>query len=245
MTTVSPTAKGRQHPGPPLGAPAVAFVVLFGASLVTGAVLGTGSVPSPFARPGVIQDHFAQSHTASQVSGFLQLGAAIMLMLFSAVLLSRLQFLAPNAPGPVIAGVGGIVASVFLAIAALLQWVLGRPGMTDDPAVARTVQYLSSLCGGPAHTAALGICVLGMAVTCWFLNRLPRWMPVAGIGVAVLAALSVAALLAPTLAVLVPVGRFAGMVWLVVVALLIPRDRAARSRPAPATGRSDAPAATL
>ena len=243
MTSVSQTAKGKQHPGPPLGAPAAAFVLLFGASLVTGPVLGTGSLPSPFSSPDAVQRYFAHGQTASQVNGFLQLAAAIMLTLFSAVLLSRLQFLAPNAPGPAIAGVGGVVASVFLAIAGLLQWVLGRPGMTDDPAVVRTVHYLLFLCGGPAHTAALGICVLGMAITCWFLNRLPRWVAVAGIVIAVLAVLSAATLLVPGPAVLMSIGRFAGMVWLVVVALLVPRERAARRRPAVAAGHGDVHAA--
>jgi hypothetical protein len=114
MTNMPQTSRGRRHPGPPLGAPVIAFAVLFVASLVIGPMLGAGTIPSPFSSPSVIQHYFAASHTASQVNGFLQVVAGIMLSLFGAILLSRLQFLAPNAPGPTIAGVGGILASAVL-----------------------------------------------------------------------------------------------------------------------------------
>ncbi|HEY9388459.1 MAG TPA: hypothetical protein VIR27_01660 [Mycobacteriales bacterium] len=232
---------GPRHPGPPLAAPAVAFAVLFVATLVIEPVLGSGSVPSPFSSPEIVEHHYATSHLASQINGFLLFLSAIWLALFSAVALSRLDYLAPNAPGPTIGAVGGIVASVLLAVSAMVRWMLSRPDITDEPALVRVLAYLMFLCGGPAHTAALGVLVFGMAITSWFLRRLPRWLSVVGFVVAAVAVLSSLTLLAPEVAPLVEVGRFTAMAWLVVMGALLPRTRAARRsvparQPVPAHG---------
>lgn len=220
--------KGREHPGPPLSAPAIGFVLFFLASLIIGPLVGHGATPSPFSSPDVIQHYFATNTTASQVNGFLQLGSGFMLLLFSGILLSRLQFLAPNAPGPTLASVGGIAAAILMMVNGAIQWVLGQPGMTDQPVLVRALQYLFFICGGPAHTAALGVLVLGMAATSWFLNRQPRWLVIAGIVIGTIAVLSVITMLAPAAAPLIPIGRFTGMLWIVVMSLLTPRDRGAR-----------------
>ncbi|HEX5493767.1 MAG TPA: DUF4386 domain-containing protein [Mycobacteriales bacterium] len=224
--------KGSQHPGPPLAAPATAFAVLFIATLVVSPLLGSGSLPSPFAGPAVIQHYFSTSHHASEVNGFLMFLSAVSLALFSAIALSRLDYLAPNAPGPAIGGVSGIVASVFLAVSAMIQWVLSRPAVTDEPALVRALQYLMFLSGGPAHTAALGFMVFGIAITSWFLRRLPRWLSVVGIVIAAVAVLSTVTMVASGLAPLVPIGRFAAMAWTVLMSVLLPRNRAPRRQAA-------------
>ncbi|HEY9475957.1 MAG TPA: hypothetical protein VIS06_19165, partial [Mycobacteriales bacterium] len=226
-------ARGPRHPGPPLAMPAIACTVLFVAALVVGPALGSGSVPSPFSSPEVVGHYYSASHLASQVDGFLLFLSAVWLALFSAVALSRLDYLAPNAPGPTIAGVSGIVASVFLAISALIRSVLSLPTVTDQPVLVHALAYLMFLTGGPAHTVTLGLLVFGIAITSWFLGRLPRWLSVVGFVIAAIAVLSSLTMLTAAAVPLVPIGRFAAMVWIVAMSALLPRTRAAR-RPAPA-----------
>jgi hypothetical protein len=240
MTTSAQPKRGRgaQHPGPPLGAPATLSVALFVASLFTGPLLGSGSLPSPFSSPAVIQHHFSTSATASQVGGFLLLISAIALAIFTAITWSRLDYLGPNAPGPAICGIGGILASLFLAISALIQWSLSRPSVIDQPTLVRALQYLMFLFGGPAHTIALGLLVFGIAITTRYLHRVPEWLPVVGMVIAVISILSTVTLLVPALAPLIPLGRFTALAWIIAMAALIPRNRAGRGATAGRASRT-------
>lgn len=216
------------HPGPPLAAPAIAFVVTFLASILIGPISGAGAVPSPFAAPATIERYFTDHHTITAISGSLMLLSAIPLLILSAITFSRLDFLAPNAPGPAIAGFGGLAASTMLMASALFGWTLSRDVVTDQPGLAHTVDYLMFLTGGPAHTAALGVMILGLAVTTLFIARTPRWLSVIGIGLAVLDVLCLVSLAVEEAAPLIAIGRFGSLAWLVAITWLIPRDRAAR-----------------
>ena len=220
--------RGPEHPGPPLVVPAVAFAVIFVASLVVPVALGRGLLPSPFAGSNVIQNFFATSTQAVQITGFMQLLSALLLALFSAVAWSRLDYLAPNAPGPAIAGVGGMLAAIFLGLTAMFQWTLSQGAVLALSGLVRALHYLQFLFGGPAHTAGLGILVLGFAVTFWFVRRLPRWLCHVGFAIALLAMVSTLALLVPALAPLVALGRFGAILWLIAVAAQTPRTRRAR-----------------
>ncbi|WP_018681532.1 hypothetical protein [Actinokineospora enzanensis] len=236
MTTAPQEAPGRsaaRHVGPPLAAPALAFLLLFVASLVLGPILGTGPTPSPFSDPQTVQDYFTGSHTALQVNGFLQFDAAIALAVFTAVSVSRMRYLAPNVPGPVIGGIGGILASAFLGLNGLLQWTLGQAGVTDDPTLVRALQYLFFALGGPAHTAGLALLIAGIAVTALFLRAVPRWFGIVGVVIAAIGVLSLLTLLSKDVAMLIPIGRFTGMLWIVAVAFLLPRSRPRRQPEAP------------
>lgn len=224
-TRPGPARSGNRHVGPPLLAPALTFTVLFVASLILGPVLGSGAIPSPFGDPGAVLSYFQHSATASQVTGFLQFDAAISLGVFTAVAVARMRFLSPNVPGPIISGVGGVLASVFLALNGLLQWVLGQPGMTEQPVLVRALDYLFFLCGGPAHVVTLGLLIAGIAVTALFNGALPRWLGFAGVVIAALAVLSVLTMVVPAVAILLPIARFTGMIWIVATAALLPRAR--------------------
>lgn len=228
VTDRTPARSAARHVGPPLAAPALAFVGLFLLSLVLSPMLGSGSTPSPFSAPSVIEHYFTTSRTASRVNGFLQVDAAFALAVLSAVLHSRMRFLAPNVPGPVIAAAGGMIASVFLGLNGVLQWALSQPGATDQLPVVRTVQDVFFASGGPVHVAGLGLLIAGTAVTAWFLRLLPRWLCAAGVVIAAIAVLSLLALLVTGAAPLIPIGRFTGMIWLLVMAFMLPRSREQR-----------------
>jgi hypothetical protein len=225
IDTPSVDPQRRAHPGPPLIALAIVFVVLFLGSLVAGTVLAGTFFPSPFAPAQQIQDYFTTQHTAVRISAFLQFGAAVPLLIFTATASSRLRYLGVQAAGTTIALVGGILASAFLSLCALFGWVLSRPDVVNQPSLVRALHDLAFLAGGPAHVVALGLLVAGIAVTSGFAGLLPRWMAWVGVAIAVAAELSTLTLVLPAAAILLPLARFTSFVWIIAVGALLPRSR--------------------
>jgi hypothetical protein len=221
-------SRGRAHPGPPLAVPAVAFVATFVASVLAGPVLGNGTFPSPYADAGVIERYFAANQTATGVGALFLMLSATALVFLSAIAWSRLTFLAPNVPGPAIAAFGGLSAAALLGVSGSLEWVLSRSSVTSQPGLVRMLDAAVFVTGGPAHTGALGMTMLGLAVTTWFVRRTPPWLSVLGVVIAVVDIVSMLSLLSSTLMPLIPAGRFGSMIWIVAISVLLPRTRAAR-----------------
>jgi hypothetical protein len=219
---------GRAHPGPPLAVPALAFLVLFAASGLAGPLIGSGTVPSPSSHAGVVERYFAANHTATGVGAAFLLAAATALVFFSAIVWSRLTFLAPNVPGPAIAGFGGLSAAALLAVGGSEQWLLSRPAVTSQPGLVRMLDDAVFVTAGPAHTGALAMLMLGVAVTTWFVRRTPPWLSMLGVLLAVVDIASTLSLLTSTLTPLIPIGRFGSMLWIVAISVALPRTRAAR-----------------
>jgi hypothetical protein len=221
-----------EHPGPPLVAPAVTGAVTFVASVLVGPLSGAGTTPSPFDGDAIAT--YAAAHpTVLSVSALLVLLSAVAMVFLAAVVWSRLAFLAPNAPGPAIAGIGGVAAAGSLLSTSAFLWVLGQPSVADHPDLAVALHHLGFALGGPVHVASLAVLVVGIAVTTLFIGRTPRWLAVAGIALAAVDVLGSLALLDESLAVLLPVGRFLSLAWLIGICALVPRERAARGRRAP------------
>jgi len=105
-------------------------------------------------------------------------------------------------------------ASFFLAVSALIQWVLAQDGIAVSgrhrahPAPSRLrngrlldTSFRSASCS-PASPCRRGLT-----------RRLPRWMMVFGIVVAAVAELSSLGLVFPAAMVLLPLARFPALVW--------------------------------
>jgi len=103
----------------------------------------------------------------------------------------------------------------------------------------RAISTLSFLLGGPGHVVPLGLLLAGIAVPSLIIRLLPRPVAWAGLVIAVACELTALALLSPALAVLLPIGRFPALIWLVVAGVLLPRRR---SRAHSAANRVDATA---
>ncbi|WP_020495700.1 hypothetical protein [Sciscionella marina] len=217
------------HPGPPLVFPAIACALLFIAPGLLGGVLGAdGAIPSPFTTTNTVVTYFATNHAMTQLTGFLLLLSALFLGLFTAVAASRIKYLAPTAPGPTIVLAGGVIAATLLATSAVVQWSLSFTAVTDLPALTHALHYVSFALGGAGHVGALGVLILGLAVTSWYVGRVPHWLCAVGFVIAIAALGSTVSLAVTPLSVLIPLGRFAGLLWLIVVSAVIPRVRAAR-----------------
>lgn len=227
-----PRSAGRRQPGPPLLPLALISTALFVASLVVGAA-GGGPFPSPYDSAHEVTAFFAAHRTTVQVAATLQFASAVPLAILAAALSSRVRFLGfARVPGPQIAFAGGLLASGTLAVSALVQWVLSRPGVAGEDALVRALADLAFATGGPGHVVFLGLLVAGVAVPAAFGRLLPRGLVAAGLVVALVAELSTLALLSEPAAFLLPVGRFGGLVWLIAAAALLPT---ARRRTTPAT----------
>ncbi|MGW8776496.1 hypothetical protein ACWGNM_00260 [Streptomyces sp. NPDC055796] len=231
MTANAATAaetRSRRDPqaGPPLGVLAVVFTALFLAGLVLCTLLAGGDpFPSPFGSTDTVTSYFRDHTGAVRISGALQFAASVPLAIYAATVSARLHKLGVRAPGATIALAGGVLASAFLACSGLVTWVLSRPEVAAHADLVRALQYLAFGLGGPAHVVLLGLLIAGIAVPGLLAGLLPRALAVAGLTVAAVAELSTLVLLVDGAALLLPVARFTGLLWLIAAGFLLPRRR--------------------
>lgn len=226
-TTPYEFAAGREpfaYAGPPLILPASAFAALFIGSLVAGGILTGGApYPIPFGATDASLKYFAEHANAICVVAFLQFAAAIPLGVFTASVTNRLRSAGIHAAGVTIALYGGFSASFFLAVSALVQWVLAMPLVAGVAANARVLQLVVFATGGPGHVVPLGLLVAGVSVVGGLARQLARPLMYFGLGVAIVAELSTFTLLSEHAAVLLPLARFPAIVWLLWVAAVLRR----------------------
>lgn len=219
------------HRGPSLVVVASVHAALFVVGLLVATILAGASFPSPFGPRGPSDAYFAAHPGAVRALSFFQLGAAIPLAVFAATSASRLQFLGMRVAGVHIALAGGILASGCQAASACAQWVASQPGVSEIPAVTRPLHLLSFAVGGPACIACFGLLVAGVSAVAGLPGLLPRWLMLAGLGIAAVAEISVLTFVAPVFSYLLPLARFGGLAWMICVGALLPKARTAVPSP--------------
>ena len=205
---------------------AISLALLLGGLAIGVAVAGVP--PLPFAAGAAVKDFIVAHPVAIQAAAVGTFGSSVPLAIYAATASARLRQLGVTAPGATIALAGGILAAGALGLSSLLLWTLSRPEVTADEPLVRTLYYLVFLTGGPAHVVTLGLLVAGTAVPSLVFVLLPRWLSWSGIVIAALAELTTLALIWPSFAVLLPVARFSGLVWLIVAGALLPARRPRR-----------------
>lgn len=209
-----------------MGILAVVHAGLFLLALIVGFVLsGAGAFLSPFAGADAVAAHAHADWAAIRVGAMLQFGSAVPLGIYAATAFARLQRLGVRVPGPAIGFTGGLTASILLMVSAFGTYLLSRPELTSDPRLALTFSFLAFVSGGVGYVVGLGLLIAGMAVPGVILGLLPRWLAWAGLAVAALAELSFLSLAVEPLQFLIPIGRFAGIAWLIAAGFLLPLDR--------------------
>jgi len=216
-----------RHRGPNLAALSVVYTILFLASLVVTAIMTKGAhFPSPFIAPDLAQGFFATNGNAVRIAAFLQFGAAIPLGIFTATVVSRLQFLGINVAGVFITLFGGFAASLFSAISAVVQWVLTQPGVAAQAGPVTALHLLAFATGGVGYVLPFGLLLAGVSVIAWVTRMLPRWLVWLGLVLAAIAELSSLSLIVTPALFLLPIARFLGFVWIISTGFLLPRSRA-------------------
>ncbi len=221
----------QRHASPPLGILAIVLTVLFCAGLYPVTPLdGTPSFPTPFDSAQTIAAFFQLRPTAAQFCAFLQFGAAIPLGIFTATIVSRLQFLGVRAAGIHIALFGGLAAAFAEASSALGLWAIAHPGVALDAALTRALYLFFFALGGPGYSVPMGLLIAGVSVVTYFTRFVPRWISIFGLVLAVCGELSWLSLEFPQAMALIPLTRFPGFVWMIAVGFALPNTRPAAWR---------------
>ena len=216
------------HQGPPLVAVAAVHAALVVLGIVICSAMAGAAFPSPFAPRGPSDAWFAAHPAAVRVLSFFEAGAAIPLAVFTATVASRLLFLGLRVAGVHIALAGGLLSSLLEIAAACAFWTISQPGVAEIPAVTRALHLFAFAAGGPAGMASFGLLVAGASVVAGVPGLVPRWLMLFGLAISAAAELSLLTFLAPLFAWLIPLARFAGLVWMICLGVLLPKGRASR-----------------
>lgn len=223
----SPNPRVVSHPGPPLMVPALSYAVLVLAGIGCGIALAPRGVPFPLPYQPVDRAvaYVAQGGTALRWGSFFQLGSAVPLGVFAAVVVSRLRFLGVRAAGAVIALTGGIGAMVILMVSALADWALSTPGMAQSAGAVRALQLLGFAAGGPGYVVPFGLLAAGVSITAGLHRLIPRWLMWLGVVIAVCSELATFTLVTWKASIFIPVGRFVGILWMIGIAATLTRTK--------------------
>ncbi|MEA5361899.1 DUF4386 domain-containing protein [Amycolatopsis sp., V23-08] len=169
-------------------------ITAYGLFTVAGGVLGaTGTRPDSSAADVAAYD--ASHHGLIQLLALAVFGAGLSLAVWTAA-----------ARPPRLGFAGGLLASGSLLLSGLATWTAAQ-----DTAFARPFTSLAFAAGAFGFAVPLALLVAAVARTT------PRWLAITGYVIAALAALSVFGMLTSVLYPLIPVGRFGGLIWLVLV----------------------------
>ncbi|WP_348261458.1 hypothetical protein P8935_16840 [Telmatobacter sp. DSM 110680] len=219
-----------KHPGPPLSMLALLYTVLFIAGLFPVTMYGGMPYwPGPWESPAIITQFFQTQTTRVLACVFLQTGATVCLGLFTAVVVSRLQFLGVRAAGVAIALFGGFLCVFDSMAASFATWTLIRPAVASNPPILVTLNYLSYAFGGPGFSIPMGLLMAGVSVSAGLNELIPRWVMILGLFLAACGELSIFHLLSPQLLFLIPLTRFPGFIWIIAVGFALPRYRIEKS----------------
>lgn len=222
-----PRLETRRNDEPNPGILALVSFLLFVTGLVVGGIMSQGATfSSPFGSTAEVAQRFQDHWLAFRIASLFQFGSAVPLGIYAATIYARQLRLGIRVPGPGIAFYGGISASTFGAISALLVWVLSRPEITTDATLTHTLSYLSFITGGVGFVVGLGLLVAGIAVPGLILKLFPTWFAWVGLVIAALSELSFLSMVMEPFQYLLPVGRFLGMIWLIAAGFMLPRNRA-------------------
>src|SRR2546430_4349586 len=155
-----------EHRGPSLGILAIVFAVLFnlGLAFVISFSPSAPHFPGPWESAETIAAYFQAHPRDVLLCAFFQLGSAIPLGLFTATVVSRLQFLGVKVAGGHIAPFGGFMTALDTALSALVLWVIAYPGVAQDGAVGRALYYVVFAVGGGGYSMPLGLLMAGGSV---------------------------------------------------------------------------------
>ncbi|WP_345762274.1 hypothetical protein [Diaminobutyricibacter sp. McL0608] len=227
MDTAPTTPRRRSGSGGPnLGVLAVVSTALVIAGLIVAfALTGGQAFVSPFAGADAVSAYAQQNWLSIRITSMIQFGSAVPLGIFAATAYARLLRLGVRVPGPGIGFYGGITASLLLMVSALGSYVVSRPDVSSDPTVALTLTYFTFITGGVGFVTGMGLLVAGIAVPSLILGFVPRWLAWTGLVIAALSELSFLSMAIEPLQFLLPIGRFGGLLWLIAVGFLLPKDR--------------------
>jgi hypothetical protein len=217
-----------RHAGPHLGLVAIVFAALKFASLIPVSAFGFAVgikppyFPGPAAPANDIVAYFDTHRLPVLICAFFQFGATVPLGIFTATIVSRLQFLGAKAAGVHIALFGGLAVAFDSAASAFVLWAMAQIMITQDASLVRALYYLQSAFGSTGYAVPMGLLLAGISIPAGPMKLLPKWVIGLGIVLAIIGELTWFTMIVPGLGFLVPLTRFPGFVWLIAVGFLLP-----------------------
>lgn len=210
--------------GPHAGIVALVFVTLFcGGLFPVTAFGGTPYFPPPGASVTDMIAFFSTRQSAVLVCAFLQFGAAIPFGIYAATVVSQLQFLGVRAAGTNIALFGGFATAFGVLFGNGFLWTLSYPGISQDPTLVHALYRISFAIGGPGFSVPFGIFIAGVSVTAGLTRLIPRWLMWFGVAIAICGELSWFEILSLKFLPLIPLTRFPGFLWSILIGFKLPR----------------------
>lgn len=221
----------KKHKGPPLGYVALTFTLLFniGLSFVISLKGIPPYFPGPWESAATIVGYFQNQPHDVLLCAFFQFCSSIPLGIFTATVASRLIFLGSTAAGNNIALFGGFLTVFNLALSSMLMWVMAYPHVAADENMIRTLYYVVFIIGGVGYSVPLGLLIAGISVTSWFMKALPKWLTISGIVLALIGEASSFYMVSPKLLFLIPLTRFPGFIWLIIIGFKLPKSKTGRT----------------
>jgi hypothetical protein len=216
------TTEKHRRTGAPLLPPVLSYLVL---TLCAVAVPPIVAGVKPWTSDHALLEFFQHHSGAAHASAFFTLGSAIPFAVATAVATTRLRTLGLDVPGRIIAQIGGTIAAALLAIAGLSTLALTQDGVADSAPVVRALNGLTFTTGGPGFVVFEGLLVAGVSIAGLLGRVLPKWLGWGGIAVALVSELACLSAAFDGADFLLPVGRFAGLAWLVAIGVLLPSTR--------------------
>lgn len=229
QTSVAVPPPQVRHQGPPLGMLAVVYTGLFLTGLWPVTMFGGKPwFPGPWESASVIQAFFLERPHAVALCVFFQIGAAIVLGIFTATIVNQMRFLGARAAGVNIALFGGSTTAICGLVSGACTWAQIQNGVAHDLAVTNAIYYISYALGGPGFSVPMGLLMLGISIPAALMRLLPRWICVLGFVLGGIGELSWLNLLFPKTVLLIPLTRFPGFVWLIAAGFALPRKTAVK-----------------
>lgn len=222
--TTTPSRPPRAQRGPSLLVLAIVTTVLQLAGVLA-------YLLTPHAGP--VTGFAANAATGLRLTAFCQLAAVVPLAILAATVYRRLRMLGVTAPGSAIAFAGGLLAAAGLTLCGLITWTQAQLAGSVSVDLARALGDLSFGAGSVGFVPWLALLVAGVAVPSLLLRFVPRAVAFAGLAIAAIGLLSVFTVLTPALDATLPIGRFGGLLWLLVVSAQLPKNRHRATTSAP------------
>jgi hypothetical protein len=196
--------------------------LFFFASLVAIPILAPGSrIPNPFGSDAATRTFFETASAAIRVSDFLQLASALCLAALSPLLGDLFTRSHRRSSASSLTLAGGLGAAVMLALSALFSWSIVSPGGGDLGPALHAFQFIPFLLGGPAWAGFFAIFLAGICAGTR--DLLPRLLRRTGLFLSLVSAFSTPVLLSIVFSPCLPIARFLGFLWLIVVSIYLMR----------------------
>lgn len=188
----------------------------------------SGHYVTPYESPEQIQHFFGDFPNAVRLGAFFLFGESVPLGIATATAVSQLRFLGVRAAGTYIAMFGGLLSSFTLALSGLCLWVLSVADIVSSAPLAHGIYFLSFLLGGVGFAVGFGLLAAGVSLTAGFTRQLPKALVIFGLVIAICGEFSSLSLLFYPASFLLPITRFGGILWLIIMAAKLPRTRPVR-----------------